>query len=182
MLKSFDIRVQSRYSANWYASFVVDTHHNRVTFNQCDARRGGQVARYFAVTFFADGTVEVYAESAKGHRQETFSTTQCLSLCLRLLQEARSEARQVESVKTVESSVKTVKYVKTASTEEHEGWMYGIALALVTLIPVFFLVTLGWEAYATDVRITAMAISGLLSSYFLVNAYKLRKERYEEAK
>ena len=60
--------------------------------------------------------------------------------------------------------------------------MYGIALALVTLIPVFFLVTLGWEAYATDVRITAMVISGLLSSCFLGNAYKLRKERYEDFK
>ena len=175
MLKSFDVRVQSRYSDNWYDSFVVDTRQNRVTFNQCDSRRNGQVARYFAITFFADGTVEVYAESAKGHRQEIFSTTQCLSLCLRLLQEARSEARQVESVKTV-------KYVKTASNEEHEGWMYGIALALVTLIPVFFIVTLGWEAYATDVRITAMAISGLLSSCFLGNAYKLSKERYEDFK
>lgn len=98
MLKSFDIRVKSNHSLNWYDSFVVDIRHNRVTFNQCDARRNGQVARYFVITFFADGTAEVYAESAKGHRQEIFSTTQCLKLALRLLEETRSEARQVASV------------------------------------------------------------------------------------
>ena len=98
MLKTFDIRVKSNHSSNWYDSFIVDTVRGVVYFNQCDARRNGQVARYFAITFFADGTVEVYAESAKGHRQEFFSTTQCLSLCLRLLQQARSEARQVTSV------------------------------------------------------------------------------------
>lgn len=175
MLKSFDIRVQSRYSANWYGMFRVDTVRGVVYFHQCDARRNGQVARYMQITFHNNGSHTIEARSANGTRYEQFSTTQCLKIALRLLEEARSEARQVESVKTV-------KYAKTASNEEHEGWMYGIALALVTLIPVFFLVTLGWEAYATDVRITAMAISGLLSSCFLGNAYKLRKERYEDFK
>ena len=175
MLKSFDIRVQSRFSNNCYDSFRVDTVRGVVYFHQCDARRNGQVARYIQVTFHKNGTHTIEARSAKGSRYEQFGTTQCLKLALRLLQEVKAEMRQAESVKTV-------KYVKTASNEEHEGWMYGIALALVTLIPVFFLVTLGWEAYATDVRITAMAISGLLASCFLGNAYKLRKERYEDFK
>ena len=105
MLKSFDIRVQSNHSDNWYDSFVVDAYNNRVTFNQCDARRNGQVARFFTITFdTVDGSADIYAESAEGHRKETFSRTQCLKLALRLLQEVKAEMRQAESVRCVSTN------------------------------------------------------------------------------
>lgn len=163
MLKSFDIRVQSNHSSNWYDSFVVDTHHNRVTFNQCDARRGGQVARYFAVTFFADGTVEVYAESAKGHRQETFSTTQCLSLCLRLLQEARSEARQVESVRSA--------VTHKVSKPQSDSLFLGVVFGLLTLMIVYFGITLDPEEYLTATRVFFGVVCGLLTVGCFHNVY-----------
>lgn len=108
MLKTFDIRVKSRFSENYYDAFVVDTKHNRVTFNQCDARRNGQVARYFMVTFDdVDGTADIYAESAEGRRKETFSRTQCLGIALRLLQEVRDEEKQKENVAKVSSGNKS---------------------------------------------------------------------------
>lgn len=98
MLKSFDVRVKSRYSANFYNAFRVDTVRGVVYFHQCDARRNGQVARYFEVTIQKNGTTVVEARSAKGGRYERFGSTQCLKLALRLLEEARSEARQVSAV------------------------------------------------------------------------------------
>lgn len=98
MLKGFDIKVRSNYSGNWYDGFRVDTVRGVVYFVQRDARRNGQVARHMTITVQKNGTAMIEALSAEGSRYERFSRTQCLKLALRLLDEARSEARQVSAV------------------------------------------------------------------------------------
>lgn len=164
MLKSFDIRVQSRYSDNWYDSFVVDTHHNRVTFNQCDARRNGQVARFFVITFdTVDGTADIYAESAEGHRKETFSRTQCLKLALRLLQEVKAEMRQAESVRCVSTN--------KVSKPQSDSLFLGAVFGLLTLMIVYFGITLDPEEYLTATRVVLGVVCGLLTVGCFHNAY-----------
>lgn len=100
MIKNFDnITIKSKYSDNWYDSFVVDTSRNQVYFVQHDARRDGQVARHYTVTLkepHCDILIE--AESVDGGRYEQFTRTQCLELCLQLLEEAKSEMRHYENV------------------------------------------------------------------------------------
>ena len=100
MIKNFDnIIIKSKYSNNWYDGFVVDTSKNEVTFVQRDARREGQVARHYTVTLkepHCDILIE--AESVDGGRYEQFTRTQCLELCLQLLEEAKSEMRHYEAV------------------------------------------------------------------------------------
>lgn len=100
MIKNFDnITIKSKYSDNWYDSFVVDTSKNQVYFVQRDARRDGQVARYYTVTLkepHCDILIE--AESIEGGRYEQFTRTQCLELCLQLLEEAKSEMRHYDDV------------------------------------------------------------------------------------
>ena len=167
MLKSYDIRVKSNHSDNWYDSFQVDTSRGVVTFNQCDARRGGQVARYFAITFNKkDGKALITAKSANNTRSETFGTTQCLRLALRLLDEARSEEKQAKGI-------------SIPSHEESESIILGTAFALISLIPVFFLITMGVEAYADATRIGVLATTATLAIAFFYKAYVLKKEREE---
>ena len=87
------------YSDNSYDSFVVYPSRNQVYFVQHDARRDGQVARYYTVTLkepHCDILIE--AESIEGGRYEQFTRTQCLELCLQLLEEAKSEMRHYENV------------------------------------------------------------------------------------
>lgn len=100
MIKIFeDITVKSKYSDNWYDSFVADTSKNEISFVQHDARRDGQVARRYTVTLkkpHCDILIE--AESIDGGRYEQFTRTQCLELCLQLLEEAKSEMRHYENV------------------------------------------------------------------------------------
>lgn len=170
MLKSFDIRVQSRYSANFYNAFRVDTVRGIVYFHQCDARRNGQVARHMTITVQKNGTAMIEALSSEGGRYERFSRTQCLKLALRLLDEARSEARQVSSVKVV----------KPASTDEQGFKMLGTAFLLFTLFPLVCALTLGFEEYVTALRVGATAISLLLSAYYFSLAYVCKKERERE--
>lgn len=157
MLKSFDVRVQSRYSDNWYDSFRVDTVRGVVYFHQCDARRNGQVARYIQITFHKNGAHTIEARSAKGSRYEQFGTTQCLKLALRLLQEVKAEARQVESVKVTCADL----------TQLIPAAIFG----LLTLMVVYFGITLGAEEYLTVTRVVLGVICGLLSMGFFYNAF-----------
>lgn len=170
MLKSFDMRVQSRYSNNWYDSFRVDTVRGIVYFNQCDARRNGQVARHMQITFYANGTAKIEARSANNNRYEQFARTQCLTIALYLLEQARSEERQIKSVRTI----------KPASTDEQGFKMLGTAFLLFTLFPVLCAFTLGFEEYVTALRVGATAISLLLSAYYFSLAYVCKKERESE--
>lgn len=105
MIKAFDnIKIRSHHSSNWYDSFRVDTDRNIVSFAQRDARRNGQVARHMTITFLNNGTYIIEALSAEGGRYESFNSTQCLKLSRSLLEEARSEARQVSSVKNAQTA------------------------------------------------------------------------------
>lgn len=166
MLKSFDIRVQSRYSANFYNAFRVDTVRGVVYFHQCDARRNGQVARHMTITVQKNGTAMIEALSAEGGRYERFSRTQCLKLALRLLDEARSEEKQTKGI-------------SIPSREESESIILGTAFALISLIHVFFLITMGVEAYADATRIGVLAMTATLAVAFFYKAYVLKKEREE---
>lgn len=100
MIKTFDnLTVKSKYSDNWYDGFTVNTDKNEVSFIQRDARREGQVARHYTVTLkepHCDILIE--AESIDGGRYEQFTRTQCLELCLQLLEEAKSDMRHYENV------------------------------------------------------------------------------------
>lgn len=170
MIKTFDnITVRSNYSDNWYDSFRVDTDRNIVSFVQRDARRNGQVARRLYITFLSDDTYIIEALSAEGGRYESFNRTQCLELAHSLLEETRSEARQVSSV----NNVKTVK-----SSYFDDMWIIiGGSFATFLLLPFLCTITLGYEEYLTVLRTCAILIGAFLSIYLLVGAYNCKKER-----
>lgn len=170
MIKAFDnIKVRSHHSDNWYDSFRVDTDFNVVYFAQRDARRNGQVARHFAITFYNDGTYIIDALSAEGGRYENFNYTQCLKLARSLLEEARSEARQVSSVKNATAS--------KSSYFDDVGIVLGVSFIAFLLIPFLCTITLGYEEYLKVVRTCAILVGAFLSIYFLVGAYNCKKEQ-----
>lgn len=170
MIKTFDnITVRSNHSDNWYDSFRVDTDRNIVCFVQRDARRNGQVARYMTITFLNNGTYIIEALSADGGRYESFNSTQCLKLAHSLLDETRSEARQV-------SSVNDVRTVKTSYFDDM--WIIiGGSLIVFLLLPVLCTITLGYDEYLKVLHTCAILIGAFLSIYFLVGAYNCKKDR-----
>lgn len=169
MIKTFDnITVRSNHSDNWYDSFRVDTDRNIVCFVQRDARRDGQVARRITITFLSDDTYIIEALSADGGRYESFNRTQCLELARSLLEETRSEARQV-------SSVNDVKAVKSSYFDDMWIIIGGSFIAFL-LIPVLCTITLSYEEYLKVVRTCAILVGAFLSIYFLVGAYNCKKE------
>lgn len=171
MIKAFDnIKVRSNHSSNWYDSFRVDVDFNVVYFAQRDARRNGQVARNFAITFYKDGTYIIEAFSADGGRYESFNSTQCLKLAYSLLEEAHSEARQVSNVKNVKTTAKS-------SYFDDIGVILGGSFIAFLLIPFLCTITLGYDEYLKVVRTCAILIGAFLSIYFLVGAYNCNKER-----
>ena len=171
MIKAFDnIKVRSNHSDNWYDSFRVDTDRNIVCFAQRDARRNGQVARHMTITFLNNGTYIIEALSADGGRYESFNSTQCLELAYSLLEETRSEARQVSSVNDVRTTIKS-------SYFDDMGIIIGGSLITFLLLPVLCTITLGFEEYLTVVRTCAILVGAFLSIYFLVGVYNCNKER-----
>lgn len=170
MIKAFDnIKVRSHYSDNWYDTFRVDVDFNVVYFAQRDARRNGQVARSFAITFFEDGTYIIGALSAEGGRYENFSYTQCLKLARSLLDEAQSESRQVSSVKNAQTA-------KPSYFDDVDIVLGGSFIAFL-VIPFVCTITLGYDEYLKVMRTCAILIGAFLSIYFLVGAYNCKKER-----
>lgn len=166
MIKTFDnITVHSNHSDNWYDSFRVDTTKNIVTFVQRDSRRNGQVARRMYITFLSDDTYIIEALSADGGRYESFKYTQCLELAHSLLEETRSEVRQMSSV----NDVKTVKQY------EDSALIIGVSLIVFLLLPVVCTIPLSNEEYLTVVRTCAVLIGAFLSIYFVVNIYNCKK-------
>lgn len=170
MIKAFDnIKAKSNHSSNWYDTFVVDTDRNIVSFFQCDARRNGQVARRMFIIFSSDDKYTIKALSAEGGRYEIFRNTQCLNLARSLLEEARSEARQV-------SSVNDVMTVKSSSYFDDVGIIIGGSLIVFLLLPVLCTITLGYKEYLTVLRTYAILVGAFLSIYFLVGVYNCKKE------
>lgn len=173
MIKTFDnIKVRSKHSSNWYDSFRVDVDFNVVYFAQRDARRNGQVARNFVITFFKDDTYIIEALSAEGRRYENFNDTQCLNLAHSLLEEAHSEAHQVSSVKNA----------KTVKPYDEMGIIVGVSFIIFLLLPVVCTITLGYEEYLTVLRTCSILIGVFLSIYFLVETYNYRKEYERKSK
>ena len=170
MIKTFDnITVRSNHSSNWYDSFRVDTDRNIVCFVQRDARRDGQVARRMTITFLTDDTYIIEALSADGGRYESFNSTQCLELARSLLEETRSEARQVSNVNDVQTS---------KSSYFDDMWVIvGGSFITFMLLPVLCTITLGYEEYLAVLRTCAILVGAFLSIYFLVGAYNCKKER-----
>ena len=170
MIKAFDnIKVRSHHSDNWYDSFRVDTDRNIVCFVQRDARRNGQVARRMTITFLSDDTYIIEALSAEGGRYESFNSTQCLKLAYSLLEEARSDARQVSSV----NDVKTTK----PSYFDDMWIIIGGSFITFLLLPFLCTITLGYEEYLKGLRTCAILIGAFLSIYLLVGVYNCNKER-----
>lgn len=170
MIKTFDnIKIRSHHSDNWYDSFRVDVDFNVVYFVQRDARRNGQVARHFAITFYNDGTYTIDALSAEGGRYENFSYTQCLKLAHSLLEEARSEARQVSNVK----NIKTAK----SSYFDDVGVILGCSFITFLILPFVCTITLGYDEYLKVLRTVGILVGAFLSIYFAVGAYNYNKER-----
>lgn len=170
MIKAFDnIKVRSNHSDNWYDSFRVDVDFNVVYFAQRDARRNGQVARNFAITFYNDGAYIIEALSAEGGRYESFNSTQCLKLARSLLEEARSEARQV-------SSVKNAKIAKSSYFDD-VGVILGVSFITFLILPFVCTITLGYEEYLKVLRTVGILVGAFLSIYFAVGAYNCNKER-----
>lgn len=105
MIKKFDnITVKSKYSDNYYDSFQVSTKLNEIYFVQRDARRNGQIARFFTISINEHNDILIEAFSAEKGRYEQFVRTQCLELALQLLEEAKAEARQVNEVNNVNNN------------------------------------------------------------------------------
>ena len=170
MIKTFDnIKVRSNHSDNWYDSFVADTDRNIVSFFQRDARRNGQIARRMYIIFSSDDTYVIKALSAEGGRYESFRNTQCLKLAHSLLEEARSEARQVSSVK----NLKTAK----PSYFDDVGMIIGVSFIAFLILPFLCTITLGLDEYLKVLRTCGILIGAFLSIYFLVGAYNCKKER-----
>lgn len=170
MIKAFDnIKVRSHHSDNWYDTFRVDVDFNVVYFSQRDARRNGQVARNFAITFYNNGTYIIEALSADGGRYESFNSTQCLKLARNLLDEARSEARQVSSVKNAHTA--------KSSYFDDIGVILGGSFIAFLIIPFVCTITLGYDEYLKVVRTCSILIGAFLSIYFLVGAYNCKKEQ-----
>lgn len=175
MIKAFDnIKVRSHHSANWYDTFRVDVDFNVVYFAQRDARRNGQVARHFAITFYKDGTYIIEALSAEGRRYESFNYTQCLKLARSLLDEARSEARQVSNVKNAHTT--------KSSYFDDIGVILGGSFIAFLLIPFACTITLGYDEYLKVVRTCAILVGAFLSIYFVVGAYNYNKEKMVKSK
>lgn len=169
MIKAFDnIKVRSNHSSNWYDTFRVDVDFNVVYFAQRDARRNGQVARNFAITFYNDGTYIIEALSAEGRRYENFNSTQCLKLARSLLDEARSEARQVSSVENATPS--------KSSYFDDVGIVLGVSFIAFLLIPFACTITLGYDEYLKVLRTFGILVGAFLSIYFLVGAYNCKKD------
>lgn len=79
-------------SGNWFDAFKA---HNEttVTFNYCDRRRNGQVARRYTVIFEKDTlkAVSITAVSADGGRVEFFSNCRALETAREIVSEYRLE-------------------------------------------------------------------------------------------
>lgn len=124
------MRIKSNYSDNWYDSFSVTLKDRTVTFCQRDARRNGQVARCFTVTFDDRGNpVKIIAVSALGGRVEHYHTTQCLSLCVEIYNKAL-KAENVEKSEKVEHPC--LVYLVTAIA------YLVLALAVMGLVPAWY--------------------------------------------
>lgn len=78
-------------SGNWFTGFVANMKTRTVSFNYCDRRRNGQVARRYILCFEADCSTirDIIAFSANSGRVEMFKNTVAREICVNILRRAK---------------------------------------------------------------------------------------------
>ena len=91
-------------SGNYFQNFKV-TGTTMVSFDYCDRRRNGQVARRYLITFASDSlkVIDIMAVSAAEGRVEHFSTCKMLETAKGLIRKARIEAFEEEFEAEIEA-------------------------------------------------------------------------------
>lgn len=133
-------------SGNWFTSFVANTKTRTVTFNYCDRRRNGQVARHYIVRFEDDCSTikDVLAISAQGGRVEMFNSTVARETCANILRRAKRVefekdfAEEVEQVEPAKVSLSEKFEQINVKSEKQESIMHGVLMLIVTLLFIVF--------------------------------------------
>ena len=175
-------------SGNWFTGFVANTEARTVSFNYCDRRRSGQVARRYIVRFEDDcSTVrDIIAISAQGGRVEMFKSTVARDVCANILRRAmmvafeEDFAKEVEQNEQNEQAVKEdhVEPAKTVNVIVNKMGVVTSAFALIAFIMTFIYFFFG-EASTTEAVMKALvgAELGALVALFAVDIAMYAKNR-----
>lgn len=140
-------------SGNWFTSFVANTKTRTVSFNYCDRRRAGQVARRYIVRFEKDcSTVkDIIAISANGGRVEMFKSTVARETAASILrrgmmvefeqkleEECEPEAKEEQAVEPAKVSLSEKFEQINVKSEKQEAIMHGVLMLIVTLLFIVF--------------------------------------------
>lgn len=121
-------------SGNYFQNFkTIGT--TMVSFDYCDRRRGGQVARRYLITFEKDSlkVVDIMAISANEGRVEHFSTCKMLETAKGLIRKARIEAFEAEFGAEIEA----LQAEKAKKEEEKKAAERAENIVLALLISAF---------------------------------------------
>lgn len=133
-------------SGNWFTGFVANTKTRTVSFNYCDRRRNGQVARRYILRFCEDNSTirDIIAISKNGGRVEMFKSTVARETCANILR----RAMMVEFEKSLEQNEQAVEPAKVSlsekfeqinvESEKQEAIMHGVLMLIVTLLFIVF--------------------------------------------
>lgn len=160
-------------SGNWFTGFVANTKTRTVSFNYCDRRRNGQVARRYILRFEADcSTVkDIVAISAQGGRVEMFKSTVARETCANILR----RAQMVEFEENLAKEVEKQDNEKSATTVVVNTLVNKMGIVVSAFALIAFIVTLCFfffgEASAVDTIMKAFigAEVGALVALFLVD-------------
>ena len=133
-------------SGNWFTGFIVNTKTRTVSFNYCDRRRAGQVARRYIVRFEEDcSTVkDIVAISAQGGRVEMFKSTVARETCANILRRAmmvefeKDFAEEVEHVEPAKVSLSEKFEQINVKSEKQKAIIHGVLMLIVTLLFIVF--------------------------------------------
>lgn len=128
-------------SGNYFQNFkTIGT--TMVSFDYCDRRRGGQVARRYLITFEKDSlkVVDIMAISANGGRVEHFKTCRMIETAKGLIRKARIEAFEAEFGAEIEAL-----QAEKAKKEEEKKSVRNKSITLALFVIAFALmVALAW--------------------------------------
>ena len=130
-------------SGNWFTSFVANTKTRTVSFNYCDRRRAGQVARRYIVRFEKDNSTvrDIVAISANGGRVEMFKSTVARETCANILRRGlmvEFEQDFAEEVEQVEPAKVSLSEKFEQINVKQEAIMHGVLMLIVTLLFIVF--------------------------------------------
>lgn len=121
-------------SGNFFRNFkVIGT--TMVSFDYCDRRRNGQVARRYLITFEQNGygVVDIMAVSAAEGRVEHFKTCRMIETAKGLIRKARIEAFEAE----FEAEIEALQAEKAKKEEEKKAAERAENIVLALLISAF---------------------------------------------